>query len=425
MELEAVLTFLYERIKKHRIEGKHENALEAFNLIHSLTSEINSIVTADIRRLLYRIYEEFTIFSYYVGLKAEGLLLADKLLFNSEAHLHINCNLIANNQRYYMDKLNYLERKQIKIKCEEHYIEMNPSIIKYKDGYIVNCRTVNFGVRPGGHYYAKTSDGIINTINYLLIMNDKFEVLNQIKLIDLSIYQEYDHRPVKGLEDVILFQYKNELWLTCTTLDTMPNGIPQISLCYVGDIDFIYELRDIDSININVKRPLSLLDSNRAEKNWLPFVYQDQIHFIYGYPIIRYINDEKIKEEIGYLDTELKINHDNKLSFKRFRGSGGPVKFVYNEISGYLTVVHEVSWCQDSSRIYTHRFVFFDENFEIKYLSLPWIFEQHGLEFCRSMAYADNQTLIITCGLKDNEAWLYFVDTATIKLYPIDYLILS
>jgi hypothetical protein len=205
-----------------------------------------------------------------------------------------------------------------------------------------------------------------------------------------------------------------------------PNGTPQISLCYIGNIDVIYNLRDVDKLEMMVKRPLDVLDVNRPEKNWLPFIYDNMIHFIYGYPNIRYIDLEKetIKEDLGFLETKLKCENKNEINLDRFRGSGGPIKFVHNKIAGYLTIVHEVSWCDDNSRIYTHRFVFFGPKFEITHISLPWYFENHGLEFCRSMAIADSETILITCGLSDNEAWIYSIDIKTIKLFDLDYFTL-
>jgi len=69
----------------------------------------------------------------------------------------------------------------------------------------------------------------------------------------------------------------------------------------------------------------------------------------------------------------------------------------------------EVSWCQDESRIYTHRFVLLNDKFEITKLSDPWYFENHGIEFCRGMCVKKGE-LIITCGIKDEEAWCYVCD---------------
>lgn len=446
--LESFATLL-ECCRKYRIEGQHSKAyhcyltaMMVFNRLSELENKTNvkifkGVLPQGPLNGYYAFLEEFTIFSFYLNKVKEGLLMADKLLFSYNAGVLTNKNQIANNQRFYMASLGSVahDKKRIRVKCAEFYNELNPSIISVKGGYLMNCRTSNFGVKPGGIYYTRTPDGIVNTKNYILELDNNFNIKSQIEIIDRSKCDEFNVRPIKGLEDVIIFIHQDELWCTCTTLDTNPEGIPQITLCKLtyckggtdrtDRTDRIEKTEEVElskeihtefpagAYEIHTKRPMYLIEDNRAEKNWLPFSHSDQIKFIYSYSPTRIRipvgTSVEITKELGYLSTELLIINDTQLNFDRFRGSGGPVMLETQNGSGWLIVVHEVSWCQDQSRIYTHRFVLMNNKFEIIKISDPWFFEAHGIEFCRSMCLKGNN-LVLTCGLKDEEAWCYIID---------------
>lgn len=163
---------------------------------------------------------------------------------------------------------------------------------------------------------------------------------------------------------------------------------------------------------VQVKRPINFIEDNRCEKNWLPFSHGTQINFIYSYSPTKIRipvgNEITISKETGCLDTELLVSNDTQFDFERFRGSGGPVMLETANGMVWLIVVHEVSWCPDKSRIYTHRFVIMDANYKITGISDPWFFESHGIEFCRSMCLKGDN-LVLTCGLRDEEAWCYII----------------
>lgn len=390
---------------KNYIEG-----MESFKLLASMEKKYGKILTSDIMRDFYILLQEFTIFAFYVNKCKDGLELSDQLLLNRIPDNIINKNLIARNQSFYMSPLSNIciDKKLIKIKCEKHYNELNPSIISTDDGYIMNCRTSNFGVKPGGIYYTKTEDGIVNTKNYILELDNNFNIKSQVEVIDFSRNQRYPNNVI-GLEDVIIFKHQGELWCTCTTLDTNPQRIPQISLCKLE-----YKKKDDNNIDskdvyeINIKNPLRLLTEDRCEKNWLPFSHDNQIKFIYSYSPTQIITPRGNILKGDFMNTDILISNNTKLNFERFRGSGGPVMLSENNKIKWLTVVHEVSWSNDNSRIYTHRFVVMNDIFDIIGISDPWYFENRGIEFCRSMCLKDD-ILILTCGLKDEEAWCYII----------------
>jgi hypothetical protein len=416
------LEFLVNECSLYRQSSKNQEAYESYLKAMDIIKYKGKMIL-EYQDTIYRLLYEFSIFSFYIGKKDEGLRVSDKILFSFK--LNNVKNQIANNQRYYMEPLGSVIKfkKQIKIKCEKDYVEMNPSIIRTEHGFLMNCRTVNFGVKPGGIYYSRSPDGIVNTKNYILELDNNFTIKSQIEVIDRSSIQRYPSSVV-GLEDLIIFKYQNELWGTCTTIDTQPIFMPQISLCRL-DYDGI-----ADKYIISNKNPLKLIQDGRPEKNWLPFVLensttngshdatngsQSSISFVYSYfpTVIRQVNSNLL-ESVNHIPTELYVSNFTTLDFSRFRGSGGPLLFPIDSINYYLIVVHEVSWCADKSRIYTHRFVLMTLEFKIVKISDPWYFERHGLEFCRSICDF-NDLLVITCGLNDDEAWCYILEKSKIR----------
>lgn len=153
--------------------------------------------------------------------------------------------------------------------------------------------------------------------------------------------------------------------------------------------------------------PLIGPDLNRCEKNWVPFLHEGLPHLIYSYdPFIVF----QPQLETGACHEVVRYTPEYDLS--HFRGSAAPIRFD----NGYLMVVHEVSLTDDHSRIYFHRFVYLDDNFQVKKLSKPFIFRHDGVEFCLSMTTDHaNKNLILGVGVEDREAYFCIVDLDVVR----------
>jgi len=414
MDISEIISFLVQKCTKNRHKGKHNQSYQYIVLVlRTFNKDINNFnfdgIPSQYYAYVYKLLEEFTIIGFYLNRKKEGIRIMDKLLLDYKTPFNIiNKGQIENNQRYYMVPLDGIakNKKRIQIKCDPDYIETNPSIIRVTGGFIMNCRTVNYGVKPGGIYYSRSPDGIVNTKNYILRLDESFNILSQTEIIDQSVIKRHANNVI-GLEDVIIFEYHGKLWFTCTTLDTTPKHA-QISL---GSLTLEDTFINTSKFVVRDLRPINLLDPNRDEKNWLHFIQDDKIMFVYSYSptIVRELTDGTSVNA----DTKLFKSSPTLLNFSRFRGSGGPLKFIINDQEYWLIVIHEVSWCGDKSRIYTHRFVLFNSNFEIVKISDPWYFREHGIEFCRSICDF-NESIVLTCGLKDSEAWCYVLEKSKI-----------
>jgi predicted GH43/DUF377 family glycosyl hydrolase len=201
---------------------------------------------------------------------------------------------------------------------------------------------------------------------------------------------------VQGLEDCRIFQYENADWFTCTTRDGNSSGVPQIVLC---------KLEQDGKISQFI--PLIGPDINRCEKNWLPLVKDQEIQLVYSSdPFVVF----RPNLETGVCETVFSYQGDS--DFTRFRGSASPIEFD----DGYLMMTHEVSFLDDESRVYLHRFVFLSEDMQIKKVSLPFTFTHLGVEFCCGMTWShSDDELVMTIGIEDRQAMLAFLSKEDVR----------
>jgi tetratricopeptide (TPR) repeat protein len=356
----------------------------------------------------HEIDEELSICAYYTPHQEDGFLAANRLLLRRNISWHLK-NQTYHNILFYVKNIKSsarlpvaLERPLIREGSDERYYPMNPSIVKTEMGYDVICRTVNYTQMGSKYYNSMDLDGFIRTRNFFLRFDRNFSLLSQQEILEmLPRKKENGIYHIVGLEDCRLFSWNESPWCTCTTLDTSPHQIPQISLCKLANP------RQGEPLIVEKLTPLLGPDPRRCEKNWLPFVKDNQFQVIYSSdPLVIYKPD---------LDTgicETVLFHAQTYDYSSFRGSAPPI--VWNE--GYLALIHEAVYHPDATRVLLHRLVYFDEQFHVKSLSVPFIFDHLGVEYCAGMTIDHSGTqLIFSVGLEDREAYFYFVDVDEIQ----------
>jgi len=349
----------------------------------------------NINNLIFLMLDELIILGYYLKLSTLCLVISDKLILSRECP--INKNQAIGNQKFYIEKLMVNFSNKIKLESNSvhanlnEFTAMNPSILKTENGYIVNCRLVNYEITEDGLYWIKHPQRKIITENLIVSFDKKFNVTKLNLIIDKTEKIKLSNPNIEGYEDLIMFQYNSELYFSSTTLDTNQYGRPQITRCKLNENYQIVEKIPIDS------------PQNRPEKNWLPFVDNDEIKFIYQYhPYtiirnVRSVSKEEFRKEYSF-------------DFSRFKGSAAPIPFELNSQNGYLIVVHETFNLKATLRCYLHRFVYLNKSMEIEKMSHPWFFEKWGIEFCRSMCHShENNKIILNIIYIENKFTLFIV----------------
>lgn len=362
----------------------------------------------------YSFDEELSISSFYTRFKGEGFLAADALILNKSAPHYLKLNTFQNLLFYVKNLPNAtflpidVKLPQIVDDLPDLYNPMNPSIQKTPTGYKVICRSVNYTQEGAKSFHTVDYDGIFRTRNFLLEYSPDFQVLSQQEILEDLPRERIRTFSIEGLDDCRIFEYNDSSWFACTTGDTNPCGNFQISLCKLEDRS------PYEDIYVEKLLPLQGPDPYRCEKNWLPFVHRDQLHLVYSCsPFTIYQPDL----ETGECTTVL--SYEPEYDFSSFRGSAAPIPFD----DGYLMLVHEVTLFQNQGRCYFHRFLYLDQNFRVKKLSLPFTFKHQGIEYCCGMTLDHSNTqLILPIGIEDREAHLCFVDLNTVRslLRPLE-----
>ncbi len=357
----------------------------------------------------YQFDEELSIISYYTRFREEGYAAANDVILRKHVPDHVK-NQAYSNMQFYVQNLPNSRLWPISINLpliqpgfDECYHPMNPSIQKTDTGYKLICRGVNYTQTGAKIFNTIDLSGVFKTKNFLVHYDKNFNLVSQQEIIEDLQRKRIRSCNVEGLEDCRIFEFKNSFWFTCTTSDTNPTGTRQISLCKLEDGEFD------DAIRVEKLTPLLGPDLHRCEKNWMPFVKDNQIHVIYSCdPFIIY------KVDINSGETKTVLNYEPAHDFAHFRGSAAPIAFD----EGYLMLIHEVIYLPSYERYYMHRFAYTDKNFVVKKLSKPFTFKHLGIEFCPSMTIDHSEKqLILAVGVEDREAYLCFIDLNDVRSF--------
>jgi len=356
----------------------------------------------------YKFLETLSIASFYTAFKSKGCKYIDSLILNPRVPYQ-NKEIAHRNLFYYVEPLKDTEfipitpatRSFVNQWSSDRYIPCNPSLYKTENGYTLNCRTVNYFHRRG-LYVVLDDDNCVRTKNILIDYDKDFNKLSETPILENSSLAHYPSS-VKGLEDMKIFEFKNEIYFTATSRELHPQDVPKICL---GKLE-----KNGDYYIVNKVTLLHGPEPDRCEKNWLPFIMNDELYVVYSYsPFIIY----KPNMETGHC--EQVINKNYNLDMTRFRGSAAPIRFD----DGYLLMIHEVIW--QNARTYIHRFLYLDKNFELKKLSQPFTFKHTGVEFCSSMTLDhSNDKLIMGMGIEDKDGCLCIASADSVRslLKPI------
>lgn len=361
----------------------------------------------------YQFDEIISISAFYTPYKDEGFAAINRLMLNKKAPQHIRDQAYYN-ALFYVNSLKgadymplIIDLPPIREGLRMRYLSMNPSIRRTEEGYDLICRTVNYMQIAGMHFQSMDIMDPTNTIktrNYFVKLDREFNLLEQKEIIEDLPREHIKYVNIEGLEDCRLFKFEGSDWLTCTTADTNPYAMHQISLCKLEDY------REGKTIQIEQLIPFMGPDPSRCEKNWLPLVKDGELHMIYSFdPFI--VFKPNLDENPSWMSRDVEaVNEVQKYDFSQFYGSAPPIEYE----DGYLALVHEKAF--DKQRIYMHRFVYFDRNFKISKVSKPFTYMHKGIEYCCGMAIDHSgERLIMTIGIEDRESYLCIVDLDNVR----------
>ena len=128
---------------------------------------------------------------------------------------------------------------------------------------------------------------------------------------------------VQGFEDMRLFSWKGQLWCSACVRELTPEGWCEQVLARIDD-------SDDSSCRLTDWRVLTPEGARMHEKNWMPRVKGEVLHFIYTCEPTRVIDEH----------ARTVVSTKPLIAAEKFRGGTQAIEFD----EGWLALVHEVLW---------------------------------------------------------------------------------
>lgn len=282
--------------------------------------------------------------------------------------------------------------------------QTNPSILVDNGKLLVNLRNVQyvlihseneqrFPSRYGPLLYNHPENDVtLRTFNFYMELNNDLDVTRQ-NMVDMS---KLDVKPVWefiGLEDVRLVRWEGRLFMSGVRRDTKPNGEGRIELSeIIVTDDSVYELT---RTRIEAPNPQSY-----CEKNWMPIIDMPFLFVKWTNPteIVQVDMEQKAAKTI-FVGNKTIPNVDD------FRGGSVVVNYGENRIA----LIHEVRLFNNEigqkDAFYFHRFIMWNKDWKIIWMSDKFNFIGARIEFSCGMAF-DGNRFLITFGFMDNAAYI-------------------
>ena len=286
---------------------------------------------------------------------------------------------------------------------------MNPSIYVDKGKLVLNLRHVNytlyhaegeqlFNNRYGPLVYLNPENDVtLRTTNFICYLNEDLSIKRHFK-VDTS---KLDVEPLWefiGLEDGRVVRWDDRLYLCGVRRDTTTHGEGRMELSEI--IQKPFSLEEIKRSRI--QHPDN--PNSYCEKNWMPVIDMP-------YHFIKWTNPtELVKVDVNNLTSETIVQKVGIGPLQNLRGSSQVIPYKNKRIC----IIHECDlWknkLDQKDAKYTHRFIVWDLDWNLEYVSDSFSFMGGEIEFCCGLAEYKND-LLISFGFQDNAAYILRMPT--------------
>ena len=374
---------LYKLAEFYRVNGIHYKAYHYANIGDKVPFPKDDVLFIESDVYNGKFLYEKTILDYYVNQdKKIGLRDCTNYLLKCGNFIQ---NVVSNLKFYAHPISTDIKKLELPNVFGDDFTPSAISIDKYP---FANIRYVNYLPPKDGGY--RTRDGSpIQTKNAYV----NLETLEFSSMQD-PIYNFESH--VRGLEDLRVYtDTNNKLCFTATSFKQFIEN----------KISIVHGEYDIETKSYKNYQGIDSPTNSDCEKNWVNVPGSDD--FIYSWNPLR----------IGKIRKNKLIFHKEIPTpplFCLFRGSAPPI-----EVNGvWVTLVHFVEYCQP--RNYYHCFVELEKNtYKVLRVSLPFIFQHTGIEYCISVRLVEDSLECFTSFTDSNPS------TVTIKLSNLEWIEIS
>ena len=281
---------------------------------------------------------------------------------------------------------------------------MNPSIFLDNNQPTLVLRHVNYTFyhseaklfqHPWGPltYLHPENDMHLRTTNVYCEINEQDEIGNYCK-IDTSKFDTYEPQwDFVGLEDARLFRWDEKLYISGVRRDTTTNGQGRMELSeIIKDGDTVKEVS-----RLRIQPPKD--PNSYCEKNWMPVLHMPYHYIKWTNPteLVR-VNPLTGVSYTEYLGNQIDLPRDIRGGTQVIRWRG------YN-----IALTHEVDLFKSKvgrkDGVYRHRFIVWDDNWNIVKHTTDFSIMNAHVEFAVGMCIHNND-ILISFGFQDNAAYL-------------------
>jgi len=244
-------------------------------------------------------------------------------------------------------------------------------------------------------YYHREDKEELKTNNYYCELNtETLEIIKTLK-IDTS---KLDVKPIwtfVGLEDARLVKWLNKFFLCGVRRDTTINGQGRMELS-----EIIIEEDSVKEMNRN---RIEVPDINSyCEKNWMPIIDEP-------FNFVKWTNPTEIVK-VDLENNNCKQIYINDIKYNLPYDIRGGSPLIEWDENSYICITHEVDFTLKNQNgfknaDYYHRFIIFNKDYSIKYISDSFNFMTAKVEFCIGLAKYKND-ILITFGFQDNSSYI-------------------
>lgn len=252
-------------------------------------------------------------------------------------------------------------------------------------------------------YLHPEDDHTLTTTNYFVEFDPDTLDMKSCSAIDFSKLNTPPRWNFIGLEDCRLIRWNEKTYICGVRRDTEETGIGRMELC---EIQSDFDTKTMHEVS-RFRMPAPKGDSSYCEKNWMPI--EDM-----PYCFVKWCSEtDVVRADPVKKTTEQIVYKDNRhIGFKR-DPRGGTQVLPWGTNGGHFCITHEVDlYKSDAGRKdgkYTHRFIFWDKDWNIISMSKDDFtfmngkiefaagMTKHGTDYLISFGYRDNAAFVLRC----------------------------
>lgn len=385
---------LYKIAKHYRLSGKNHASLLYVRQGLKIPFPQDLVLFLETNVYKFLFIEELSIIAFYTGMKRAGRLACQYLMM-AQGIPDSQRNQAKSNNYFYLEKLSAEDRihRLLSIPTRHPYVSSSASLLREGNRLIGNVRAVNYSMDDKFNYTTRDSDNIVRTINYWCEFDLIGNLISCNELVETDLVDKKHIVNVRGLEDMRICKLGDKYYGIAVDREYCAHPHPSILFC------------EISNNQISKTIPIKFRD-HTTQKNWTIFTKDEKIFLCYGHHPFTLL---EVNPHTG--ETQTVCEKPTGYHLPDIRGSANPVRL--EDENAWLFLVHEVAW--KDTRKYFHRFLKYNDNWDLVMVSEPFYFNHLYVEFCLSVCLLDDEKIAIPFSTKDNSTEILTIDLKRIN----------